>query len=93
MLCSVLYHVSSQTSDPSGRDLVVNATSLGLKDNDRLPLDAQRLDASQVVAEIIMLPETTALLAAATARGCRVHPGKPMLSCQLDLMADFMGIR
>lgn len=79
--------------DPSGHDLVVNATSLGLKDGDPLPLDADRLDASQVVAEIIMQPETTALLAAAAARGCRVHPGKPMLTCQLDLMADFMGMR
>ncbi len=81
------------SADPSGHDLVVNATSLGLKDGDPLPLDVDRLDASQVVAEIIMLPETTALLATAAARGCRVHPGKPMLTCQLDLMADFMGMR
>ena len=79
--------------DPSGHDLVVNATSLGLKDGDPPPLDADRLDGSQVVAEIIMQPETTALLAAAAACGCRVHPGKPMLTCQLDLMADFMGMR
>ncbi|WP_230532379.1 shikimate dehydrogenase family protein [Microvirga roseola] len=80
------------TPDPSGHDIVVNATSLGLREGDPLPLDASRLSPNQVVAEIIMQPETTALLAAAKERGCRTHPGRPMLSCQLDLMADFMGM-
>ena len=45
-----------------------------------------------VVAEIIMQPEVTQLLAEARARGCRIHPGRPMLSCQLGLMADFLGM-
>lgn len=79
--------------DPSGHELVVNATSLGLAEGDPLPLDADRLEAAQTVAEIIMQPEETALLKAAAARGCRVHPGRPMLACQLDLMADFLGMR
>ncbi len=79
-------------SDPSGHDLVVNATSLGLRDGDPLPCDAARLDPRQTVAEIIMQPADTALLVAARARGCRVHPGQPMLDCQLELMADFMGV-
>lgn len=78
--------------DPSGHDLVVNATSLGLKPGDPLPLAADRLSSSQTVAEIIMDPAMTALLQAATARGSRVHPGKPMLACQLELIANFLGI-
>lgn len=81
------------TTDPSGHDLVVNATSLGLREGDPLPLDASRLQPEQVVAEIIMQPEVTALLAAAKERGCRTHPGRPMLMCQLDLMAEFTGMR
>ncbi|QRG07374.1 shikimate dehydrogenase [Xanthobacter dioxanivorans] len=81
------------TSDPSGHDIVVNGTSLGLKDGDPLPLDASRLSPGQIVAEVIMQPEETAILAAAKAAGCRTHPGKPMLACQLDLMADFLGMR
>ena len=80
-------------TDPDGHDIVVNATSLGLHPDDPLPLDVSRLDAQQIVAEIIMTPETTPLLAAALARGCRVHPGWPMLACQLGMMADFMGLR
>ena len=79
-------------ADPAGHDIVVNATSLGLRADDRLPLDVSRLDSHQIVAEIIMSPETTPLLAAARARGCRVQPGRPMLACQLAMMADFMGL-
>lgn len=78
------------TPDPSSHAIVVNATSLGLKEGDPLPLDVSRLTADQTVAEIIMQPETTALLAAAKEKGCRTHPGKPMLACQLELMAEFM---
>lgn len=78
------------TADPSGHDLVVNGTSLGLHAGDALPLDAARLEAGQVVAEIIMQPAETALLAAARARGCRIHFGAPMLASQIALMAAFM---
>ena len=76
--------------DPSGHELVVNGTSLGLRPGDALPLDVGRLEASQLVAEIIMDPVLTPLLAAAVARGCRTHPGEPMLASQVELMAAFM---
>jgi shikimate dehydrogenase len=78
------------TLDPSGHDLVVNGTSLGLREGDALPLDATKLEPGMVVAEIIMKPAETALMAAARARGCRVHPGLPMLEAQVELMAAFM---
>ncbi len=80
-------------SDASGHELVVNGTSLGLRSGDPLPLDAATLTPDQTVAEIIMDPEETAIMAAARAKGCRVHPGKPMLLAQRHLMADFVGIR
>ncbi len=82
--------VSVGTSDPAGHDIVVNATSLGLRPGDALPFDATRLDAKQIVAEIIMDPAETALLAAARARGCRVHEGASMLASQIRHMAAFM---
>ncbi|MCB5177411.1 shikimate dehydrogenase family protein [Microvirga lenta] len=87
------FAVEIGSPDPSGHEIVVNATSLGLRENDPLPLDADRLTPDQIVAEIIMQPETTALLAAAKERGCRTHPGGPMLACQLELMADFTEMR
>lgn len=73
-------------------DLVVNATSLGLKDGDPLPLPVDELDARQLVAEIIMQPEITPLIAAARAKGCRTHLGRPMLDAQIALMAAHMGV-
>ena len=78
------------SNDPSGHDIVVNATSLGLRPGDALPLDVMRLDPAQIVAEIIMDPAETALLKAARARGCRVHEGAPMLASQIRHMAAFM---
>ena len=82
--------VAAGGADPSGHDLVVNGTSLGMGPGDALPLDAAKLEPSQIVAEIIMKPAETALMAAARARGCRVQPGLPMLSAQVALMAGFM---
>jgi shikimate dehydrogenase len=79
------------TADPTGHDIVINATSLGLKPGDPLPLDTERLVPSMIVAEIIMKPETTALLAAAKAKGCAVHYGRHMLDQQISLIARFFG--
>ncbi|WP_305044953.1 shikimate dehydrogenase family protein [Geoalkalibacter sp.] len=79
--------------DPQGFDLVINATSLGMKDSDPLPIDARLLTPVMMVAEIIMKPETTTLLAAAQKQGCSVHYGRHMLDEQIRLMADFVGAR
>ena len=76
---------------PAGHDLVVNATSLGLRAGDALPVDAGGLAPGMTVAEIIMKPEQTALLIEAARRGCRVHLGRHMLDCQVELMARFLG--
>jgi shikimate dehydrogenase len=78
--------------DPTGHDVVVNATSLGLRSGDALPLDASRLHAGQLVCEVIMQPRETPLLLAARERGCQVHYGAPMLAAQIALMADFLGV-
>lgn len=79
-------------ADTTGYDLVVNATSLGMKEGDPQPLEVNSLTPDQVVAEIIMSPETTPLLAAAQTKGCKVHYGLPMLRSQANLMAAYVGI-
>ena len=72
-------------------DLLVNGTSLGMRPQDAAPFDLTALHAGQFVAEAIMDPETTPLLAAALAAGCRIQRGLPMLECQIALMARHMG--
>jgi len=79
-------------ASPVGYDLVINATSLGMKAGDPLPLDTSGLNARQIVAEIIMTPVLTPLLHTAQAKGCQIQYGLPMLECQIELMADFMGV-
>lgn len=71
-------------------DLVVNATSLGMRPDDPLPLDPATLTPGAVVADVVMTP--SALLAAAAARGCVPHAGAPMLDGQVQAMAAFFGV-
>lgn len=78
--------------DPTGHDLVVNATSLGLRPGDGYSLDVGRLVPGMVAAETVMAPEVTPFLAAAQARGCVLHYGRPMLTEQLRMIAEFMGV-
>ena len=86
------FNATAVGASPMDYDIVVNATSLGMKESDPLSLNADELSPEQVVAEIIMTPETTPLLAAAQNRGCKIHYGLPMLRSQANLMAAFVGI-
>jgi shikimate dehydrogenase len=80
------------SNDPSGFDLVVNASSLGMAAGDHVPVDVSRLDPASFVAEVVMQPEVTPLLAAARERGCRTQPGIDMLFEQIPLYLEFFGL-
>ncbi len=80
------------TRDPRGHDLAVNATPLGLEPSDPFSFDVELLSPSTLVAEVLMKPETTALLHAAAARGGSTHQGKHMLDGQRDLMMAYFGL-
>lgn len=83
--------ISTDASDVAGSDLIVNATTLGMGEGDRLPLDADLLHSRQIVAEAIMEPAMTPLLHAAQANGCRIHAGMHMLEAQVEMMARHLG--
>lgn len=78
-------------NDPAGCELVVNASPLGMKPNDPLPIDGRGLARDTFVGEVVMKPAVTPLLAAATARGCRVQPGVDMLYEQIPLYLELFG--
>lgn len=75
---------------PEDGQLVINATSLGLKPGDALPLDADLLRPGMSVAEVIAEPETTALLSAAQARGVETNSGIRMIHGQVGRIADHL---
>ena len=78
--------------DPSSFDLVVNASPLGMTPGDGVPVDIARLPATAFVAEVVMTPEVTPLLAAARTRGCRTQPGIDMLFEQIPLYLELFGL-
>lgn len=83
---------SAGSNDPSGFDLVVNASSLGMTADDVMPVDVARLEAASFVADVVMKPEVTPLLAAARERGCRTQPGIDMLFEQIPLYLELFGL-
>jgi shikimate dehydrogenase len=83
--------VRTGSNDPTGHDLVVNATPLGMNEGDPLPIDISRLEARTFVGEVVMKQETTAFLAAAQARGCRTQVGTDMLFEQIPAYLEFFG--
>jgi shikimate dehydrogenase len=79
--------------DPAGFDVVVNATPLGMKNDDPLPMDVNRLSSSAFVGEVVMKQEITPFLAAARARGCDIQVGTDMLFEQIPAYLEFFGFR
>ncbi|HWD58004.1 MAG TPA: shikimate dehydrogenase [Stellaceae bacterium] len=83
--------VALRDNDPSGYDLVVNATPLGMKADDPLPFDPLRLDPSTFVGEVVLKAEMTPVLEIAARRGCRYQIGTDMLFEQIPAYLEFFG--
>jgi shikimate dehydrogenase len=76
--------------EPAGAALVVNATPLGMRFDDPMPMDPALLDSSVFVAEVVMKPAVTRFLQAAADRGCRTQLGEAVMLHQLPAMVDFL---
>jgi shikimate dehydrogenase len=81
--------VTTCRDDPSGHDIVVNATPLGTHAGDRLPMDAERISPEAWVGDVVLMPEMTPFLVAAQARGCRVQVGGDMLFEQIPAYLEY----
>jgi shikimate dehydrogenase len=82
--------VSAGPPDPTGCDLVCNATPMGMNDGDPLPVDATLLTSNMFVGDVIAGHGLTAFLKAAQAAGCQTANGGHMVEAAQDVMADFM---
>jgi shikimate dehydrogenase len=78
------------TPDPAGFELVVNASPVGMRADDPLPVDAGRLVPGAIVADVIV--HETELLRRAAALGCRTIDGTGMMDHQLATMAAHLGL-
>jgi len=85
--------VRTGSNDPEGYDVVVNATPLGMKPGDPLPVDVTRIAPGTFVGEVVMKEEYTPFLRAAREKGCPVQVGTDMLFEQIPAYLEFFGFK
>jgi shikimate dehydrogenase len=83
--------VSIGSADPTGYDIVVNATPLGMNEGDPLPIDMSLVAPTTFVGEVVMKSEVTPFLRAARERGCETQVGTDMLFEQIPAYLEFFG--
>ncbi len=79
------------SKDATGYDIVVNATPIGMSDDDPLPIEVDRIASSAFVGEVVMKHEVTPFLRAARAKGCDTQVGTDMLFEQIPAYLEFFG--
>jgi shikimate dehydrogenase len=83
----------ADSNDPEGYDVVVNATPLGMKEGDALPVDVARITPGTFVGEVVMKEEFTPFLRAAMEKGCPVQVGTDMLYEMIPAYLEFFGFK
>ncbi|MCW5635961.1 MAG: shikimate dehydrogenase [Rubrivivax sp.] len=76
---------------PAGFDLVIQATPLGLREGDPLPLDPAQVSPSATVMDILMTPRPSPLVRACRERGVAAHMGDEMLVQQMPATLEYFG--
>ncbi len=84
--------VSFGNSDPTRHDIIINATPLGMRDGDAMPVDPKLLSAHSTVVDIVIQPTPTAFYRAAQSRGCRVQDGRALHEGQAVYAAKFLDL-
>lgn len=82
--------LAAGSMDPSGFDLIVNATPQGMQDGDSLPFHATGLRREMFVACVITAPIPSPAVRAAQAAGCATSSGAQMHAAQQQILVDFM---
>ncbi|MFV0491698.1 MAG: shikimate dehydrogenase family protein [Pseudorhodobacter sp.] len=86
--------IRAGSADPRGFALVANATPLGMREDDPLPIETDYLEAGQFVGDVVTRPAVPPLIAAARAKGCGTMPGLSMFHAQAELLTEIlMGVR
>jgi shikimate dehydrogenase len=78
------------SADPSGFQLAVNATPIGMRDGDPHPIDSSRFKSDQFIGCVITAPAVPPMIAAARAAGCNTLTGADMFARVRDLMVQFL---
>jgi shikimate dehydrogenase len=79
--------------DPHGYDMIVNASPLGMKNGDPLPVDIDRVTPGSYVGDVVLKTDVTPLLQAAKDKGCTIQVGSDMLFEMIPAYLEFFGFR
>ncbi len=82
--------IRAGSNDPTGFDLICNATPMGMADGDPLPIDPALLTPSMFVGDVVAGHGETPLIKAAREAGCRTADGDAMVVAVLDVMCDIL---
>ena len=82
--------VVAGSPDPSGYDIALNATPVGMKEGDPHPIDSTRFTPDMFVGCVITAPAVPPMIAAARAIGCNTTTGADMFAKVRDLMVAFL---
>ena len=82
--------LTAGSSDPTGLDIIANATPAGMRAEDPPPVQTAHLSPAMTVGDVITVPEVTKLLGAARAIGCATSTGVDMFVAGRDLIVDFV---
>lgn len=77
------------SDDPTGFELVVNATPMGMRPEHPFPVQVDKLSPDAFVGCVITAPAVSPWVAAARARGCQGSVGTDMYKAEQGLMIDF----
>jgi shikimate dehydrogenase len=82
--------VKTGPADPSGCNMVCNASPAGMKEGDFSPVPAASFRASMFVGDVVAGHGVTPFLAAANKAGCSTANGVQMVEAVQEMMLDFM---
>ncbi len=82
--------VIAGSDDPSGFDLIANASPAGMKPGDPYPVEPKRLKPSMFVGCAITSPPASPIVEAARKIGCKTSVGADMYAAAQQLMLDFL---
>lgn len=87
--------IAAETLPNRAFDLVINASSSGMKADDPLPVPEAILDLlpqGALVADVVTSPQMTPLLIAAAQRNLKIQTGEEMAKAQLFALGQVMGV-
>lgn len=77
------------TTDPTGFDIIMNATPLGMKAGDPFPFQVEKLT-GQFVGDVVTMPAITPMVEYARSHGCNTSTGLDMFAEVRELIVDFL---